>query len=83
MKPDHTDKLTLPEVHSHQKILCHNQCPLINGSLTSHMMTSSPRAPPPPLTLTGATLGTKRAQRKPNYPSDWTAMSKAGARHFY
>lgn len=42
------------------------------------MMTSSPRAPPPPLTLTGATLGTKRAQRKLNHPSVWTDMSKAG-----
>lgn len=47
-------------------MLCHNECPLkhAHDPLTSHMMTSSPRAPPPPLTLTGATLGTKQAQRK-------------------
>lgn len=44
--------------------------------LTSHMMTSSPRAPPPPLTFTGATLGTKQAQRKLNHPSVWAVMCK-------
>lgn len=41
-------------------------------------MTSSPRAPPPPLTFTGATLGTKQAQRKRNHPLVWTLMSQAG-----
>lgn len=64
--------VTLPEVPSRQKIqrmLCHFECPLKKAydPLTSHMMTSSPRAPPPPLKLTGATLGTKQAQRKLNH----------------
>lgn len=61
-------------------MLCRNECPLKNthDPLTSQMMTSSPRAPPPPLTLTGATLGTKEAQRKLNHLSAWTVMSEAG-----
>lgn len=64
-----------------QRKLHHNECPLKNAHdpLTSHTMTSSPRAPPPPLTLTGATLGTKQAQRKLNHPLVWTVMSQTGA----
>lgn len=62
-------------------MLRHNECPLryARDPLTSHMMTSSPRAPPPPLTLTGATFGTKQAQKKLNHPSVWTVVSQAGA----
>lgn len=50
--------------------------PNAHDPLTSHMMTSSPRAPPPPLTLTGATLGTKQAQRKPNHLLVWTVTTR-------
>ncbi len=44
--------------------------------LTSHVMTSSPWAPPPPLTLTGATLGTKQAQRKLNHRLVWNVRTR-------
>lgn len=75
------DAGALPEVPSHQKIqrmLCLFECPLKKAydPLTSHMMTSSPRAPPPPLTLTGATFGTKQAQRKLNHDLDCLRKTK-------
>lgn len=44
------------------------------------MITSSPRAPPPPLTLTGATLGTKQIQWQLNHHFICTAAIKI--KHF-
>lgn len=44
----------------------------LSGPFTSQVMTSSPRAPPPPLTLVGATLGTeKKVQEARANQWDW------------
>lgn len=49
--------------HTHEQ---HYTITKIEIKNTSQVMTSSPRAPPPPLTLAGATLGAGEAQREKN-----------------